>query len=101
MTKTKQKPPKTKSKFGVLKKILIILLILALSGALFLAVANTIIIVSTDKDIYTLDEITDPESIEIPATGHAWGEEPVWTWNDDNSVAMATFKLSAVARPSG
>ena len=62
MTKTKQKTPKTKSKFGVLKKILIILLILALSGALFLAVANTIIIVSTDKDIYTLDEITDPES---------------------------------------
>ena len=96
MTEKKQKTPKTKSKLGVLKKILITLLILALSGAIFLAVANTIIIASTDKDIYTLDEIQNPESdcecIIVLGCGIYGENEPTPFLRDRLDTAIELYK---------
>ena len=36
---------------------------------------------------------TDVKTVELPATGHEFGE-PVWTWADDLSTATATFKCA-------
>ena len=40
--------------------------------------------VHVGEDVYT-----DEQSVEIPATGHAWGA-PVYAWSDDNAAVTAT-----------
>ena len=46
----------------VFKKILIFVLFAAIAGAAYLAIANTIIVASTDSVLYDIEEIQNPES---------------------------------------
>jgi len=85
-----------KKKTGkIIKKILVVMLILAGIAAVYFAVANTVIIASTDKLIYDLDEITDPESdcdcIIVLGCG-VWGDDPTPFLSDRLDTAIELYK---------
>jgi len=78
-----------------IKRILVYFLIAGVVCALFLAIANTIIITSTSSMIYTLDEISSPEEdcdcIIVLGCG-VWGDSPTPFLSDRLDTAIDLYK---------
>lgn len=85
---------KKKSLKKTVKNIFVFLLIAGMAAAIFLALANTIIIASTDSIRYSLDEIEDPEEdcdcIIVLGCG-VWGDSPTPFLSDRLDTAIDLY----------